>query len=296
LTQHVLPFFASLRPSQVTTALVKDYKTAKLHEEMALSPSSLNKTLKVLAQVLDEAVDVGYLATNPARGKKVRVKQAKPRRTWLELDEVRSLLKAAGENRALLAMMILGGLRVGELCALRWRSVNIAGGKLRVEKSKTDAGERTVDMSPDLIEEMKLHRAQSRQAEPDDLVFPTRRGTPQNRSNIRSRVLGAAVKRANEKRTEAGLPPIVGVTNHSLRRTFASLLYEAGASPAYVMAQLGHASPALALEVYTKVMERQRDTGQRMDALIRGAEWAQKGTNDLVPTVLLATSETKTAS
>jgi hypothetical protein len=41
---------------------------------------------------------------------------------------------------------------------------------------------------------------------------------------------------------------------------FASLLYEAGASPAYVMAQ-GHTSSALALEVYAKNMERQRDTG-----------------------------------
>jgi hypothetical protein len=69
------------------------------------------------------------------------------------------------------------------------------------------------------------------------------------------------------------------VTNHTLRRTFASLLYEAGASPAYVMAQMGHSSSALALEVYARKMERQRDTGERMDALIRGADWAQMGTN-----------------
>jgi hypothetical protein len=38
-------------------------------------------------------------------------------------------------------------------------------------------------------------------------------------------------------------------------------LDEAGASPAYVMAQVGHTSSALALEVYAKNMERQRDTG-----------------------------------
>jgi integrase len=66
-----------------------------------------------------------------------------------------------------------------------------------------------------------------------------------------------------------------GITNHTCRRTFASLLYEAGASPAYVMAQMGHTSSALALEVYAKKMERQRDTGERMDALIRAADWHQ---------------------
>ena len=67
-----------------------------------------------------------------------------------------------------------------------------------------------------------------------------------------------------------GRPAIEGVTNHSLRRTFCALLYEAGATPAYVMAQMGHTDAALALEVYAKVMERKRDTGTRMDELIRG--------------------------
>ena len=82
----------------------------------------------------------------------------------------------------------------------------------------------------------------------------------------------------------AGLPAIQeGVTNHSLRRTFASLLYEAGASPAYVMSQLGHTSSALALEVYARKMARSRDTGARMDALLRSADWAQTGTDPAGP-------------
>ena len=46
------------------------------------------------------------------------------------------------------------------------------------------------------------------------------------------------------------------------------------------MQQMGHESSGLALEIYTKVMERKRDTGAQMDALIRGADWAQVGTND----------------
>jgi hypothetical protein len=45
------------------------------------------------------------------------------------------------------------------------------------------------------------------------------------------------------------------------------------------MAQMGHTDASLALEIYSKVMERKRDTGERMDALIRGADWAPMGTN-----------------
>lgn len=130
-----------------------------------------------------------------------------------------------------------------------------------------------------LLDELKAHTADARLAGPSDLVFPTSKGTALHRANISNRLLAGAVERANERRAQDGRPPIAGATNHTLRRTFASLLYEAGASPAYVMAQLGHASSALALDVYARKMDRDRATGARMDALIRAAEWAPMGTN-----------------
>jgi integrase len=136
--------------------------------------------------------------------------------------------------------MVLAGPRVGEITALRWRAVDLARGRLTVEESKTDAGEgRVIDLSPMLLDELKAHKASARYAAASDLVFPTSRGTPLHRANISNRLLARAVEWANEKRVKDGRPPIQGVTNHTLRRTFASLLYEAGASPAYVMDQLG---------------------------------------------------------
>ena len=52
-----------------------------------------------------------------------------------------------------------------------------------------------------------------------------------HRNNVRSRILLPAIKRASKARADAGLPPIQdGITNHACRRTFASLLYEAGAT------------------------------------------------------------------
>ena len=293
LNSHLRDYFGRKLLSEITAATVDSYKSAKLREERPLSAGSINKSLKVLAQILDDAVEYGHIDTNPAGGRKRRLKAAKPRRTWLELDEVRSLLDASGKHRALLATMILSGLRVGELIELRWRDVNLAQSRLRVQEAKTEAGERTVDISPLLLDELKLHKAAARFEAPSDYVFATREGTARNRSNITRQILSKAVERANAKRTEESLSAIEGVTNHSLRRTFASLLYEAGASPAYVMAQMGHTSSALALEVYTKVMERKRDTGARMDALIQGAQWAQTGTNDAEVEIPLAASETR---
>ena len=78
-----------------------------------------------------------------------------------------------------------------------------------------------------------------------------------------------------------------------MRRTFASLLYEAEASPAYVMAQMGHTSSALALEIYARTMERNRDTGERMDALLRGTDWARMGTSDAAEGVTVPLTATR---
>lgn len=296
LSTHLLPFFASLKPSEITVAQVDRYKSTKVQErdeiaalrekdptmrERPLSNRSINATITVLGQVLDSAIEHGHVTiANPARGKRRRLKADRPRRTWLELDELRALLDAAGEHRALLATMALAGLRVGEATGLRWSNVDLANGRLHVEDAKTDAGRRTIDLSPSLRDELAARKAGARHSAAGDLVFFTKDGNQRDRNNVRVNVLAGAIKRANVKLAEAGKPPIVGLTNHSLRRTFASLLYEAGASPAYVMGQMGHTSSALALEVYSKMMNRDRDTGARVDALIRGADWAQEtGTN-----------------
>lgn len=297
LSGHLLACFATLRLTQITAERIDAYRAAKVREreqqtvERPLSNSSINRTIQVLAQVLDAAQEYGHIGSNAARNRRRRLRVAKPRRTWLELDEARSLLEANEDHRALLATMILAGLRVSEACALRWRDVDLARAKLTVRKAKTDSGRRVVDLSPSLLDELKLHRAKARDATAGTAVFLTRRGTLRDRNNVRSRVLANSIKRANVARAKAELPPIQeGVTNHTLRRTFASLLYEAGASPAYVMAQMGHSSWSLALEVYARKMERQRDTGERMDALIRGADWAPMGTNgeNRAPDVLAA--------
>jgi integrase len=151
------------------------------------------------------------------------------------------------------------------------RTLDLARGRLTVEKSKSDAGTgRVADLSPSLLDELKLHRADAGFDGPDDFVFATRNGARRERSNIIRQILRPAIRAANKAREKAGLPLLPdGITNPTMRRTFCPLLYEAGASPSYVMSQMGRSSAALAFEVYAKKMERTRDTGERLDALLQ---------------------------
>jgi integrase len=224
--------------------------------EGQIGTASINKTLTTLAAVLEQAVEHGLIERNPAKGKRRRVPSVIPRRTWIDrADHIEALLDGASrldgearrrhrQRRALLVTLTFAGLRISELLGLRWRDVDLARGTLAVRDPKTDAGMRTVDLLPVLRDELLSYRALLGDIDRDALVFATYTGGRQSESNIRRRLLAPAVEHANEalERVETELLP-TGLTPHSLRRTFASLLIARGEDPVYMMRQLGHTDP-----------------------------------------------------
>jgi integrase len=292
LSNHLLPFFAEHRLAAITIAEVDRYRQEKVREGV-LGPTSINKTIGRLAQILEVAVERELISRNPARGRRRRLKQRKPERTWLDrAEQITALLQAAGEldhearfdrratpRRALLAALALGGLRIGEGLALLWRDVDLAAGRLRVRDSKTDAGVRHVNLLPALREELSVHKAQTKFARPDDFVFPTDRGGKANPSNVRNRIMARTVERTNEKLARRDAAPLPeGLTPHSLRRTFISLLLAIGEEVPYVMRQVGHADPKVTLSIYAQVMFRGAGEQERLKALVEGSDWALMGT------------------
>ena len=81
------------------------------------------------------------------------------------------------------------------------------------------------------------------------------------------------------KRQEGWARPTPKGSSVALRRTYASLLAEAGADSGYTMSQIGHKSAKLTLEVYTDVGNRRHGANERLGRLLRTPEWAQIGTN-----------------
>jgi len=281
LSNHLLPFFQKHRLSQITVAEVDRYRHGKVRDGR-LSATSINKTITRLGQILEVAVEYEILDRNPAKGKNRRVKASARRRPWLDREEqITALLAAAGEldrdarrdrrgvaRRPLLATLTFAGLRVGELCALRWRDVDLAGGRIKVGESKTDAGVRHVRLLPALRDELAAHKASSRPTAPSDPVFPTLTGRARDKDNVRSRVLAPAARRADELLEKAGSVPLpAGLTPHGLRHTFASLLVALGEDPRYVMGQLGHTDPAFTLRLYSHAMRRDEGDLDQLRAL-----------------------------
>jgi integrase len=98
---------------------------------------------------------------------------------------------------------------------------------------------------------------------PNDHFFGTQSGGPRDRNRFRDRVLGRSVELANEKRAEAGQPPLPKITPHSLRRTWAMLAAQAGRDPHWIADQIGHTSAAFTLQVYQQTRNRRLTADER---------------------------------
>jgi integrase-like protein len=109
-------------------------------------------------------------------------------------------------------------------------------------------------------------------------VFATASGRAPSQDNVRNRVLTPAATLASRRLVERGLTPLPDrITPHSLRRTFANLLYALGEDPGIVMDEMGHTDPALALRVYRQAMRRDEGEKARLRAIMDGVEMAVIG-------------------
>jgi integrase len=291
---------AAAKGEPLTYAYTDKHGRARKRSRRALSVTSINKTITRLGQILEVAVEYGLIGANPAKGRRRRLKPQKAAPVWLDRAEhIEALLDGAGEldhhaktkgghdqkgglvyRRALLSTLVFAGLRIGELTALQWRDVDLAGNRLTVRASKTDAGLRQVDLLPALHDELAAFKTQAPSTAPNGFVFTTAAGSELIHGNIRRRVLDKAVAKANEKLIEAGEVPLPeGLTPHKLRHTFASILVALGVDPGSVMDQLGHTDPGFTLRVYRHGMRRDGSAKERLRALVGGAEWAAMGSS-----------------
>jgi integrase len=336
LSRYLLPFFGELLPSQITPAKVKEYRR-RIHAEndhiraaaaagnplrdprtghtlRPLGNESINKTLRTLALVLDEAEDEGWIERNVARGRRMRETVERRRTTGvLDVDEFLALLEAASEldnerhrpttleraaevralrdeqglewkavaaslgiapatavylysanggipygvRRAIIATLGLAGPRVTELCQLDVNDIDLIKSRIYIDNSKTEAGVRTVDIQPRLLDELARYFGHREAISPDAPALPTRTGTRRNKDNVRQRVIEPVVRRANELRAARGEPAIrARVTPHTFRRTYISFMLAAGFDLPYVQDQVGHLHPTTTLAVYAKVIRR----------------------------------------
>jgi integrase len=177
-------------------------------------------------------------------------------------------------------LAVLGGLRRGEIAALRWRQVDLAEAQLAVVQSAEQTKDgvrykepksgraRTIALSTTLVAELRSHRVHQaqellqvgRRLCDDDFVVTQADGSP-----LRPHSLGQEWVRFLAR--NASLPRI---RFHDLRHAHARHLLSSGVHPKVASERLGHSKVGITLDLYSHVLPNmQADAAAVVDGALR---------------------------
>ena len=256
LARHIRPTLGERRMRTLTPLDLQ----AVYHkmQDAGLSSRTVHYTHAVVHGALEQAVRWRLIPSNPSTGVALP-KFTRPEIRVLAPEQARQFLRIALQTRygTLLALALTSGLRPSEYLALRWSDINwldetvtVArtlekGSGWRFAETKRARSRRRVKLQSWVAD--LLHRQcviDRGVVSPDSIpvaqIFKLPGGRP-----INSDYLARQFKRLL---AEAGLPPM---RLYDLRHTAATLALAAGVSAKVVSEQLGHATSAFTLDVYS---------------------------------------------
>jgi integrase len=246
---HVEPALGDRRIATITRHELQAWVDAKAAAGMPRS--TINNAVDPLRVLFRRALRRSVVATNPTTDLELPGRAEEPMR-FASREEAKQLVEALPpEDRALWATALYGGLRRGELRALRWTDVDLEAVTMTLRSAwsgsaegdpKSRAGRRRVPIVPTLAGYLRAHREVTGRGG-EDLVFGRTSSDPFVPSTVRSRALSAW--------EDAELDPI---TLHQCRHTAASFMIAAGANAKALSVVMGHASIEITFNRYGHLM------------------------------------------
>ncbi len=281
VTRFIKPELGSIRVDGVTVSAIE--KAASAWAEN-VSPATANKMLTTLTAIFAMAKRYDLRRDNPSQDAE-RLKVATEEESTLEIDddavysqgEIRTLIestKQGSRERALVMILALTGIRIGELLALDWSAVDLKAPALHVrlnladsnagedplfQPTKTKSSKRKIPLPEELVKELMAWKLNGPNSE-RHLVFATKEGKPYHRRGM-GKVLDRIIKKAKVKR----------LTAHGFRHTFASLLLQSRVAITEVSHLLGHKDSSITLRVYAHFVREETGAVQNLAASILGS-------------------------
>lgn len=272
IEKHIKPVLGGLRAETITTAVIARFSDGLLYEK-GLSCKTVRDVLTILSSILKYAnKQIG------ARGQEIEIVFPK-----CESKEMRVLTRA--EQERLMAFLLtdmdaykfgitlalMTGMRIGELCALRWKNVSLEERCIHIEATM----QRLMDMSNSIyntkvvISSPKSEKSTRMIPMTDAAVALCRRF---HATSAEAFVLtGESARFCEPRRLQYRFARMMdqldlqGIHFHSLRHTFATRCVEVGFEIKSLSEILGHASPKITLERYVhSSFELKRNNMQKL--------------------------------
>jgi integrase len=271
-----------LQPVQISDAYAKALASGHRKANRGLSPRTVHHLHRIFKQALKQAVRWQLIARNPADLVEPPKVERQALRTY-DLAQTVELLTAMRETRMYIptTLAVLCGLRRGEIAALRWRHVDLAGAAIavvesveetkagvRCKETKTGRG-RSVALSPTTVDALKAWR--TKQAE-ELLRVGTR---PNGDTFVVTQADGAPLRPRSLTHEWVRLLARTNLPRlrfHDLRHAHATHLLAAGVHPKVASERLGHSKVGITLDLYSHVMPgMQEDAVLKVEAALKAA-------------------------
>ena len=242
-----------------------------------LSSRTVRYTHSVLRSAMRQAIRWRLLLQDPTDGAQLP-RLGRREMHVLNAEQSRIFLQAALQTHygPVFAVALTTGMRPSEYLALKWpdidwqrgtvgvvRTLEKLKGSWRCADTKRDRSRRVIKLQEWVLETLKgleARRGRSRCTVPEaaDLIFTTPAGRPIHSDKLALRF--KAILR------QVALP---AVRLYDLRHTAATLALSAGVPPKVVAEQLGHASAAFTLDIYSHVLPHmQAGAARRVESLL----------------------------
>lgn len=275
LNNHLLPAFGSLRLSEISALQIMTFMKEKA--AAGLKQKSLLNLYVLLQKMLNLAVALELLSANPIR-RVPKPKVERKEKPSLTPDQVKAIVAEAPENmRALLILLYLTGVRIGEALALKWSDVDFDHSKLYVRRSIWHGNEQTPKsrrsirakhLLPGLQHALKRHQELSVYIRPEDYVFTNGAGRSWDPDDLRRRVLYRAMDKAKIERRMARAYGF-----HLFRHSAGSQMHEATGDLKQTQSFLGHSGISVTGDVYVHLQpDSEVESMQKLEQAYFGNE------------------------
>lgn len=259
INKHLRPFFGKIKITNITDNLISKFIMLKIKEGLK------EKTIKDISVLLKQILNYGKINVT-IKTPKVKKKQVK----ILNQNEQRKLenyIKTSFDNIELgIILALYMGLRIGEVCALKWSDIDISNQVInvnhtisrvrnfdtkiktktivKIDEPKTENSKRTIPIPKTILTFLELLKAKSTNENNYVLTNSDKFLEPRSYYNKYKKIL---------KKLE-----LAGFNFHSLRHTFATRCIELGFDPKTLSEILGHADIKITLAFYVHPTNHQK--------------------------------------
>lgn len=269
---HVYPELGDTRIQSLDKVMLEQFY-AKKFKDCNYSRSTVNSLSSRFKKILSYAVDDGILRKNPHENITLHKLRPPKKVEAYSLEDSLKILnycKTGKPFEQIFYFLLCTGMRFGEAIALTWDDVDFEHGAIRIcktgvsihgnmtiqERTKTEAGSRTIYVSENVLMFLSsVYDSQPRSLNYRNLVFPNSNWNIMHPTNARAHFVAICKKLGVN---------YMGI--HALRHTYATRAFEKGVNVKVVSAMLGHKNIVTTLNIYQDVMpDMQRNAAMAID-------------------------------